>query len=77
MNWIGLVPFKDIGMTEAKMALLEELMEDDDYWSRAYLFVHSITNRKLYSLSDYQRRWLTEIILTLDNELERKSWKVT
>jgi len=76
VTWYGSVPFEDLGMTEAKMVLLEELMEDSDYWSRAYLFVHAITNRKLSSLSDYQRRWLTEIIIALDTELERKSWKL-
>lgn len=76
MTWCGSIPFKDLGMTEAKMVLLKELMENSDYWSRAYLFVHAITNRKLSSLSDYQRRWLTEITLALDTELDRKSWKI-
>lgn len=76
MTWIGQVPFEDIGMTEGTMDLLKELAEDSNYWNRAYQFVQSTTNRKLYSLSYSQRQWLTTIILDLNEELLGRSWKI-
>ena len=75
MIWVGSTPFKEIGMTVAKMELLEELAEDDNHWMKAHLFVKATTNRVLSSLSNYQRRWLTTIIMDLDIELQKKSWR--
>ena len=76
MTWVDQVPFEDIGMTEQKMDLLKQLAEDNDYWKRAYRFVQSSTNRKLSSLSDNQRKWLTTIILDLDDELDKRGRRV-
>lgn len=74
MSWIGSVPFTDLGMTQGKLDLMNELAEENDYWMRACAFVRATTHRKLSSLSDFQRRWLTTIILDLDYELEKRSW---
>ncbi len=76
MTWVGQVPFEDAGMTDQKMDLLKELAENNDYWKRAYQFVRSSANRKLFSLSDNQRRWLTTIILDLDDELHKRGQRV-
>ncbi len=76
MTWIGQVPFEDIGMTEDKMILLKELAEDSDYWKKAHGFIRSILGRVPSSLSHNQRSWLTTIILGLDDELNRRSWRV-
>ena len=75
MTWVGYTPFKEIGMTEYKMTLLAELAKDEHYWMKAHLFVKSITNRVLPSLSDYQRRWLTTVIMELDIESQKKLWR--
>lgn len=75
MSWVGDIPFADEGMTQEKLDLLAELSKENNYWKRAYLFVEAITNRKLSSLSNFQRRWLTTIMLDLDQELIRKSWR--
>lgn len=75
MVWIGQVPFEDLGMTEDKMNLLKELAEDSSYWRRAHDFVQSITGCVPSSLSYDQRRWLTTIILSLDDELNKRSWR--
>ena len=58
------------------MILLKELAEDSDYWKRAHMFVRMAADRVLSSLSDKQRGWLTTIILDLDNELYKRSWKI-
>ena len=76
MTWIGQVPFEDIGMTEAKMDLLAELAEDSNYWKKAHSFIHSIAGSVPSSLSNNRRRWLTTIILDLDSELDKRSWKL-
>lgn len=76
MAWIGQVPFEDIGMTEAKMSLLGELAEDSSYWKRAHSFVQSIAGSVPSSLTYNQRQWLTTIILDLDSELDKRSWKL-
>ncbi len=76
MAWIGQVPFEDIGMTEDKMGLLDGLAEDSSYWKRAHSFVQSIAGSVPSSLSYDQRRWLSTIILDLDSELDKRSWKV-
>ncbi|MBA7704931.1 hypothetical protein ES703_113754 [subsurface metagenome] len=76
MVWVSQVPFEHIGMTEDKMSLLAELAEDSDYWKRAHVFVKLTANRVLSSLSHKQRSWLTTIILDLDNELHKKSWRI-
>ena len=76
MTWIGQVPFEDIGMTENKMDLLKELAEDSDYWKRAHMFVQLSANRVPSSLSHKQRSWLTTIILDLDIELDKRSWRM-
>lgn len=75
MTWVGQIPFEDIGMTEDKMDMLAELAEDNKYWKRAHSFVHSIAGSVPSSLSYNQRRWLNTIILGLDDELYKKSWK--
>lgn len=76
--WLGSdsIPFCQLGMTKAKWDLLEELSELYGYWNRAYSFVQSIVNVKLSSLSKSQRKWLSEIILSLDNELYKRSWRL-
>ncbi|GAG93475.1 unnamed protein product [marine sediment metagenome] len=76
MAWIGQVPFEDIGMTEDKMTLLAELAEDSSYWKKAHGFVRSIAGSVPSSLSYNQRQWLTTIILDLDNELDKRAWKL-
>ncbi len=76
MVWIGQVPFEDIGMTEQKMDLLKELAEDSSYWKKAHDFVRSVVGRKPSSLTYNQRQWLDTIILGLDNELYKRSWRV-
>ena len=76
MTWIGQVPFEELGMTEVKMTLLAELAEDSDYWKRAHGFIRSITGSVPSSLSHKQRSWLTTIILSLDDELYKRSWGV-
>jgi len=75
MTWVGGTPFEDLGMTQEKMDLLKELAEDNEYWERSNMFIRSITNRKLSSLSINQRRWLGDIILALDDELVKRSWR--
>ena len=70
------IPFGSLGMTKAKWDLLEELSKDSGYWKRALGFIKSITNRKLSSLSKSQRKWLDEIIFSLDEELEKKAWRL-
>lgn len=77
MTWIGSsrVPFSDIGMTQEKMDLLDGLAYEDDYWMKACLFVKAVTYRKLSSLSDHQRRWLTTIIMDLGDRLYKRSWR--
>jgi len=76
--WLGSdrVPFQYLGMTRAKWDLLEELSMHSEYWSKAFGFVQSIVNVKLSSLGKAQRNWLTEIILSLDNELYKRSWRL-
>lgn len=78
MSWLGSddTPFKDIGMTESKMVLLEELAEDSSYWFRSQAFVEAARYRKLYSLSLKQRNWLTEIIVALGIEQEKRAWRL-
>ncbi len=76
MAWIGQVPFENLGMTEDKMTLLAELAEDSNYWKKAHGFIRSITGRVPSSLGPNQRRWLTTIILDLDNELHKRSWRI-
>jgi len=63
-------------MTEDKMDMLAELAEDSSYWKNAHDFIQSITGRVLSSLGYHQRRWLTTIILDLDNELYKRSWRI-
>ena len=74
--WIGSekVPFSYLGMTKSKWDLLEELSTNSGYWKRAYMFVQGISNRKLSSLSKPQRKWLDEIIFSLDDELDKRAW---
>jgi len=76
MTWIGQVPFEDLGMTGDKMDLLKEVAEDNSYWKRAHDFVRSIVGRMPSSLSYSQRQWLTTIILDLDSELDKRSWRI-
>lgn len=78
MSWIGspIIPFEDIGMTQEKWDLLESLSMQGGYWRRAFLFIRGATNRRLSSLSLRQRNWLTEIVYSLDIELERKAWRI-
>lgn len=78
LSWIGSngVPFEDLGVTEDKMNLLEELAEDNSYWKKAHDFLKSIVGRWPSSLTYNQRQWLTTIILDLDSELDKRSWKV-
>ncbi len=75
--WIGSseVPFSELGMTEEKFNLLKNLSGNSGYWMKAHAFVKAITYRKLSSLSDFQRRWLTTIIMDLETESYRKSWR--
>ena len=75
MTWVGETPFEEIGMTKGKFDLLNELAYENDYWMKAHMFVKAVTNRKLSSLSDFQRRWLTTIIMDLEQELYKKSWR--
>jgi len=77
VSWIGSdeVPFHDIGMTKDTWDLLEELSEGSSYWYGAYMFVKSIQNRKLSSLTSSQRSWLTSIISSLKVELDKRSWR--
>jgi len=77
MSWIGSQEpaFSEIGMTQDKMDLLGELVQDSDYWKRAWLFVKAVASRKLSSLSSNQRKWLTEIILDLDREMYDRAWR--
>lgn len=75
MTWVGQVPFEHLGMTEDKMDLLKELAEDNSYWKKAHGFIRSIAGSVPSSLSYNQRRWLNTIILGLDDELHRRSWK--
>jgi len=76
--WIGSekVPFSYLGMTKSKWDLLEELSSSCGYWKRTLMFIRSIANRKLSSLSKSQRKWLDEIIFSLDEELEKKAWRL-
>lgn len=76
MTWIGQVPFEDIGMTEDKMSLMKELAGDNSYWKKAHDFIQSIAGSVPSSLSYNQRRWLSTIILGLDDELHKRSWGV-
>ncbi len=76
MTRIGQVPFEDVGMTEGKMDLMKELAEDSSYWKRAHDFIQSIVGREPSSLTYSQRQWLNTIILGLDDELYKRSWKV-
>lgn len=77
MSWIGSsrIPLSEIGMTEAKYSLLDELAGESGYWMRARAFVKVSANRKLSSLSDSQRKWLTTIIIDLGGELYKRSWQ--
>lgn len=78
MGWIGSqeAPFADLGMTQDKLNLLQELAEDSDYWMKTYKFVGAIKYRRISSLSDNQRRWLTTIIMDLDSELYKRVWRI-
>lgn len=73
MTWLGNIPFKELGMTEQLMDLLKELAEDSDYWRGASSFVRQVADRKLSSLSDNQRDWLSNIIASLAVELNRRA----
>jgi len=76
MVQIDFIPFTDLGMTCEKYALLEELAGASDYWIIAHALVKAAANLKLTSLSYYLRRRLTSIILELDCELYKKSWRL-
>ena len=77
MSWVGSskVPFHELGMTQEKLDLMEGLATENSYWRRCNMYVKAITGRKLTSLTNSQRRWLTTIIMDLDNELYKKSWR--
>ena len=77
MNWVGSskVSFHDIGMTQEKLNLMERLSVESGYWRRCSMYVKAITNRKLTSLTNSQRTWLTTIIMDLGNELYKESWR--
>lgn len=70
--WIGKTPFEEIGMTEDKVSLMEELAEDNVYWSNALSFMRSIQTRKLSSLTNRQRNWLYDIDAALGVELNKR-----
>lgn len=73
--WVGDTPFKGIGMTKDKMELLKELADDNEYWKSTLKFINQISSRKLSSLTDRQRDWLSNIIASLDVELDRQAPK--
>ena len=76
--WIGddSIPFRSLGMTKPKWCLLKELSEVSDYWNAANKFIEHLRGVKLISLSKNQRIWLNEIMLALDDELTKKSWRM-
>jgi len=76
MTQIDFIPLANLGMTCEKYALLEELAEASDYWAIAHVQVKTAANLKLSSLSNHLRRRLTSIILELDCELYKKSWRL-
>ncbi len=71
-DWVGATPFKEIGMNEEKMGLLKELAGDNDYWSSASRFIEQVSSRKLSSLTDRQRDWLSNIEASLSDELNKR-----
>lgn len=71
--WEGDTPFKEIGMTEDKMRLLEELAQDNNYWKNSLYFIRSVSSRKLHSLTLRQRNWLFDIDATLGVELNKRT----
>lgn len=77
MSWIGsdAIPFSEIGMTQDKLTLLKELAGYTTYWRNALVFVNTFKNNKPSSMTDPQRRWLTTIMLGLDDELEKRAWR--
>ncbi len=75
MSWVTHIPFKEQGMTEDMVVLLEDLAEESDYWSSASDFVYQVHSRDHSSLSDKQRDWIGDIIATLAVELNRKEAK--
>ena len=72
MSWVTHIPFKEQGMTEDMVVLLEDLAEESDYWRSASDFVYQVQGRDHSSLSDGQKDWIRDIIATLAVELNRK-----
>lgn len=73
MSWIGIIPFKDDGMTSEMYELLQELAETSSYWSNALRFINSISNRKSSTLSSRQRDWLFDIIASLRDDVNKQT----
>ncbi len=71
-TWVGATPFMEIGMTEDKMRLFEELAEDNDYWKSSLRFIRQMSSRKLSSLTEKQRDWLENIEASLGVELSKR-----
>ena len=61
-----------VGISEPHIALVAELAEDNEYWSRVFSFIKSIEHRRLDSLSNKQRQWLDDIAATLTVEVDRR-----
>ncbi len=74
MTWIGSTPHRDIGMTDEKYNLLEELALSKEYWHVILVTVDSTAHLRLSSLSNDQRARLTSIIIELDSAIYMKSW---
>ena len=70
------IPLTGLGMTLEKYILLKELAETRSYWATAYTLVEAAADFGPTALSTHQRRMLSSIILELDYQLYRKSWKV-
>lgn len=72
MTWFGEIPFKELGMTDEKFSLLKDLALSSDYYQKALEFIKGVSTRKPSSLSLRQRNWLTEIIASLEDKLNKK-----
>ena len=72
MTWIGEVPFTDLGMTQERIDLLDELAGTNDYWKSARSFLKGVEHREASSLSEKQQDWIENIVASLGVELNRK-----
>ncbi len=74
MTWTGSTPYRDIGMTDEKYSLLNELALSREYWNVMLITVDSTAHLQLSSLSNDQRARLASIMIELDNAVYMRSW---